>query len=75
MSTEQNNVSPLKAIRKHCIDCCGGSKHEVKLCTCTDCDLFIFRFGRNPNLSRKLSGIEKDKFQERMRLAKEAQCE
>jgi hypothetical protein len=29
-------TSPLKAIRQNCIECCGGSKHEVSLCPATD---------------------------------------
>ena len=40
-------VSPLKAIRRHCIDCSGGSKHEVKLCP-SACDLRPYRMGSDP---------------------------
>lgn len=41
-------VTPLQAIRQNCLDCCCGSAHEVKLCPCTKCPLYTFRFGRNP---------------------------
>lgn len=45
------NISPLKAIRKKCLDCCLSSVKEVKLCPCDDCPLYPFRFGKNPNRS------------------------
>ncbi len=40
--------TPIKAIRAKCIDCCAGSKNEVKLCTCTDCSLYPYRMGKRP---------------------------
>ena len=43
------NLSPLKAIRKNCLDCCNGSAKEVRLCPIEDCPLHQFRFGKNPN--------------------------
>lgn len=46
---EEKHISPLKAIRLKCLDCCCGSSHEVKLCPCTKCSLYHFRFGKNPN--------------------------
>jgi hypothetical protein len=41
-------LSPLKAIRLKCLDCSGDSANEVKLCPCRDCELYPFRFGKNP---------------------------
>ncbi len=41
-------LTPMKAIRKKCIDCCCGSKQEVKLCTCEYCPLFPFKMGHRP---------------------------
>ena len=41
-------VSPLRAIREKCLDCCGSS-FEVKSCTVTSCALYPFRLGKNPN--------------------------
>lgn len=41
-------LTPMKAIRKKCIDCCCGSKYEVKLCTCENCPLFPYRMGHRP---------------------------
>jgi len=45
--------SPLKAIRRMCIECMGGdtaqaSKELIRGCTTTVCPLHDFRFGRNP---------------------------
>ena len=42
------DLTPMKAIRYKCIDCSGGSTHEVKLCVCADCPLWPFRLGHNP---------------------------
>ena len=47
---EEKRVTPIKAIRAKCLDCCCGSTDEVKLCPCDDCPLHPFRFGKNPNV-------------------------
>lgn len=52
--------TPLKAIRLKCIDCCGGSKREVRLCTAYCCPLHPFRMGTNPNRRRKRDEHGKD---------------
>ena len=41
-------TTPLKAIRKKCLDCMSSSTNEVKLCLSEDCPLFVYRFGKNP---------------------------
>jgi hypothetical protein len=41
----------VRLIRKYCIYCMGGSVHEVKNCSNTNCSLFPYRMGRNPNVS------------------------
>jgi hypothetical protein len=41
-------LTPLKAIRAKCLDCCAGSFHEVRICHITDCPLHPYRFGKNP---------------------------
>jgi hypothetical protein len=41
-------MSPLKALRLRCIDCCAGSSLEVRLCTAVSCPSWPFRLGRNP---------------------------
>lgn len=53
------HTTPLKAIRLKCLDCCVGSAHEVELCPCQDCPLWMFRFGKNPNI--KLSDEERER--------------
>ena len=39
--------SPIKAIRAHCVDCCGGSTSEARKCTVFRCPLWAFRMGVN----------------------------
>jgi hypothetical protein len=39
----------LKAIRRRCIDCSGGSAIGANGCKASHCDLHPFRKGRNPN--------------------------
>lgn len=40
-------LTPLKAIRKKCLDCSCFQSKEVDLCPMTDCTLYPFRYGRN----------------------------
>ncbi len=42
-------MTPLKAIRKNCLECSSGSANEVNNCIITDCPLYQFRLGKNPN--------------------------
>lgn len=39
----------LSAIRAKCLDCCGGSSAEVRLCGSGNCALRPLRFGRDPS--------------------------
>jgi hypothetical protein len=41
-------VSPLQALRSHCIECCCGSLSEVRWCTATRCPAWPFRMGTDP---------------------------
>ena len=43
-----SRVSPLRALRLKCLDCCNDSAQEVRLCTAVDCPSWPFRMGRNP---------------------------
>jgi hypothetical protein len=43
-----HGYTPLKAIRRKCLDCCYGSPQEVKLCEAHFCSLHPYRFGKNP---------------------------
>jgi len=40
---------PMAAIRAHCLECCGGSSKEVEQCTAPGCNLYPYRFGKDPN--------------------------
>ena len=42
-------LPPLKAIKKFCHWCSGDSWKEVKLCPRIECELYPYRFGRNPS--------------------------
>ena len=41
-------ITPIRAIRLKCLDCCNGSQTEVKLCPITDCPLYAYRLGKDP---------------------------
>ena len=43
-------MTPLKAIRLKCLDCCFDQINEVRLCPITDCALYPYRMGHNPKL-------------------------
>jgi hypothetical protein len=48
--------TPLKAIRKLCLGCCGGRPKEVRYCPLTDCPNWPFRFGRTPEAAKRRFG-------------------
>lgn len=50
-------MTPVKAIRAKCLDCCCGSFIEVKMCTCVNCSLYPFRLGKNPNCKPRKKSI------------------
>ena len=41
-------MNPLRAIRQKCIECSGGSRKEVRLCSVNACPLHALRLGKNP---------------------------
>ncbi len=48
-------LTPLRAIRHNCLDCSGGSAHEVALCELSDsCALWPYRFGMRPGTNRSV---------------------
>ena len=63
-------TSPLKAIREKCLDC-NYTSNEVKLCPCTDCPLWPFRFGKNPYSKRKLTDEQRQAAADRLKTARE----
>lgn len=61
-------ITPLKAIKKHCLDCRFGNRKEVVACDDEDCNLYPFRIGKNPfRGKRELSEEEKKEMVERLR--------
>ena len=46
-------LTPLKAIRAKCLDCCCAQPEEVRLCPAEGCPVHPFRAGKNPNRARK----------------------
>jgi len=41
--------TPLKAIRKKCLNCSYWSPKEVRECTAINCAIYPYRFGRRPS--------------------------
>lgn len=68
VSEEQKITSPIKAIKAKCLDCCCGDKSEVRACPATNCPLWDFRLGKNPNRKRTLTDEQREAA--RLRLAK-----
>ena len=67
LSGSERRISPIKAIRLKCLDCCCGQRVEVNLCSCEDCPLWPFRFGKNPYSNKTFSDEQKAIMAERMR--------
>lgn len=42
-------MTPLRAIRAKCLDCCCDQATEVRRCPSKTCALWPFRLGKNPN--------------------------
>lgn len=41
-------LTPMKAIRKKCLECSGGQPKEVRLCVIPSCALYPYRMGHRP---------------------------
>ena len=41
--------TPIKSIRKKCLDCCCGQIKEVRFCPVVLCACYPYRFGRRPD--------------------------
>jgi len=51
-------LTPLKAIRAHCIECSGGEKKEVKECPMERCPLYPYRMGKRPQKDVSVDEVE-----------------
>ena len=58
-------LTPIKAIRAYCLDCCCGSKNEVRLCPSEKCTLHPYRLGKRPKKSCKEPVVSSDSKQNR----------
>lgn len=69
-------VTPMKAIRMKCLDCCGGSSNEVNLCAAKVCPLYAFRTGKNPyRAKREYTEEQRAEIAERFEKARKAKNE
>ena len=53
-------ITPMKAIRKKCLECSCGSFNEVKLCPVEKCPLYPYRFGHRPVQGREIPNDENE---------------
>jgi len=53
-------LTPVKSIRKYCLECCNLQPKEVKNCPALDCPLFNFRLGKNPNRNKIKENLRQD---------------
>lgn len=44
----ERRLTPLRAIRLNCLDCCAQQRAEVRRCHIEDCSLHPYRMGHNP---------------------------
>mgnify|MGYP001191059478 CR=1 FL=1 len=47
--------TPIKAIRKKCLDCTCGQVLEIRKCPVIECPLYPYRMGRRPDHSTIVS--------------------
>ena len=43
-------LTPIKAIRAKCLDCCCGNMAEVRRCPAEKCSLHPYRMGHRPKM-------------------------
>ena len=46
--------TPIKAIRKKCLECCGNHYSEIRHCQISDCPLYPYRLGKRPHKNEAL---------------------
>ena len=46
-------LTPIKAIRAKCLDCCCGQIVEVRLCPSEKCALWPYRMGHRPKTNKE----------------------
>lgn len=71
-TNDSKTMTPIKAIKAKCLDCCCGQREEVKMCPVEDCPLWAFRLGKNPNRKRNMTDEQRKAAAERLAKAREA---
>lgn len=61
-------ISPMKALRLRCLDCCAGSDTEVRKCTARKCPSWPFRMGTSPWRAFKLTTAQRENLQKLAKL-------
>lgn len=54
-----SKITPMKAIRLKCLECCAGQRLEVRECLLKTCPLFPFRMGHRPKAEQFTAEAEK----------------
>lgn len=67
---EMKRMTPVKAIRAKCLDCCCDQVAEVRACPAGDCPLWPYRMGHNPARKRELTEEQKARIGERLTRAR-----
>ena len=66
-------MTPMQAIRAKCLDCMCGQANEVKQSPCSDCPLYEYRTGHNPNRAgREMTPEQRAAAADRLRRARVA---
>lgn len=53
-------LTPMKAIRAKCLDCCNGQTKEVRLCTIKKCPLYAYRHRHRPKNEQSITETDLD---------------
>ena len=59
-------MTPIKAIRQKCLKCKENHYKQIKECEATECPLYEYRFGVNPNGKRNLTDEQREVLRNRM---------
>ena len=49
MNENKYILTPIKSIRKKCLDCCCNQYDEIRNCTVINCALYPYRMGCRPD--------------------------
>ena len=62
---KHDKKTPVKEIRKYCLECCLEKPSEVRICAAKSCPLWPFRMGKNPFHNRTMTDKQKQGATER----------